>query len=166
MNCRHARRLLSAGRDAALENQARVALDAHLASCPACREMQAAFAASAQRLRTASANVRVPDAELAWQAIRREIRGGSAPGRASRQTRRTGFWISGAVAAAAAVVLAVFVAPRWTRSTGSEVTARADPVHAEYIEVADRGATPVVFVDEESGWLVVWTVPDNGTIVN
>jgi hypothetical protein len=66
-----------------------------------------------------------------------------------------------ACAAAAGVLLGL----RWMEQRHA-IAHGPDAAWAESVELADRTATPVVFVDDETGWLVVWSVagaPSNET---
>ena len=92
----------------------------------------------------------VPDEERAWQDIHREIRSAHPAG--VRAWRGLGRWALplGAAAALAAVALLV---PSWNEEAASPMVARAD-----YVEVAGD-ASSVVYVDDKSGWLVVWAEP-------
>ena len=78
MNCRSAQRLISAERDGAPATSEHTALGAHLAECAECRRFRAVTDEAAEAWRTSTEQVAVPDAELAWQAVRREIRSGNA----------------------------------------------------------------------------------------
>jgi hypothetical protein len=59
------------------------------------------------------------------------------------------------VGAAAALLVAGLL---WT---GSEPKNEPEALaSAESVDVEDESASVVVFVDEESGWLVVWSLPE------
>lgn len=154
MNCRSVQRLLSAERDGAPATSERAALDSHVAECAVCRQFQFTMMEAADAWRTTTARVQVPDAELAWQAVRREIRSdGAAETRSAPLFSR---WVLplGAVAALAAV--AVIVAPRWQQVPTAPAR---DVARADFVEVGGA-SSPMVYVDDKSGWLVVWAADE------
>jgi predicted anti-sigma-YlaC factor YlaD len=159
MNCRDAERLLSADRDGALEVHQRAALETHLAGCSACRRWQATQADAGKNWRESVYATPAPDSTIEWHAIRRRIRNGETPSeRASILTRsRNLIWASSALAAA--LLIAVILAPHWLGSTrpAGETTQMA---RAEFVEGPDGASSPLVYVDNDSGWLVIWTVDD------
>lgn len=154
MNCRAAQRLLSAERDGALPPGERVALTEHVAGCAECRQFQALLEASQGELSAAAARVVVPDEERAWQDIRRELR-------ADRPAAMRPWWSLGRWAlplgAAAALAAVAVVGPSWTDDDGPQAVARA-----EFVEVSGD-ASSVVYVDDKSGWLVVWASAEPGS---
>lgn len=161
MNCRSAQRLLSAERDGALAPTERAALDAHLEACADCRRFRAAVAGAAEAWRTSVASVPVPDIERAWQAIRRELRSGGVPaGGEARPTPWFSRWVLPIGAAAAVAVVAIVVAPRWGQAPVPEATAPREMARAEFVEVPGNASSSMVYVDDKSGWLVVWAVDD------
>ena len=152
MNCRSAQRLLSADRDGALATHERAGLDEHVAACAECRQFRVTLEAAAADLRTAAAHVTVPDEARAWQDIHREIR-------AARPAAARSWWAPvrwalplGAAAALAAVV--AFVPMDFGEGATPAAVARA-----EYVEVPSNSSS-VVYVDDKSGWLVVWAAAD------
>jgi predicted anti-sigma-YlaC factor YlaD len=156
MNCRAAQRLISAERDAVLAASERSNLEAHLAACGDCRQFRAIISEAAEAWRASTMQLRVPDAERSWQAIRREIRAGEAG--AGRPAPRSFRWMLplGAGAALAAVVL--ILAPQWRQRLKSASELRERQVaRVDFVEVPDGGSS-MVYIDDKSGWLVVWAV--------
>ncbi|HEX2852145.1 MAG TPA: zf-HC2 domain-containing protein [Opitutaceae bacterium] len=158
MNCRAVQRLLSAERDGALASHERADLDAHLAQCAGCRQARAAVAGAVESWKQSSAAIAVPDAERAWQDIRREIR--------TSQPEKSGSawglprWALPLGAAAALALAAVVSSNRNSSEPGPTRTiARAQSARADFVEVP-TDASSMVYVDGESGWLVVWAVDD------
>jgi hypothetical protein len=155
MNCRQALSLLSRDRDIPIGESARAQLAAHLAACAACRQAQTNLARALAGWKDEAATVRVPDAEREWLAVRRRIRG--APEETTvrpRPGRRFG-WAWLAMPAAAALVALVFlrpqIAPDDAAAARDGTTARA-----ETVEAPGGNASTMVFVDDQSGWLIVW----------
>jgi predicted anti-sigma-YlaC factor YlaD len=152
MNCRSAQRLLSVARDGALAARECAALATHVEECAECRQFRVTIDAAGESLRTAAARVTVPDEERAWQDVRRELR-------AARPAGRDAWW--GAVrwalplGAAAAVALVAF-RPESDQPIATRMVARAD-----FVEVPGN-ASSVVYVDDQSGWLVVWASAEPG----
>jgi len=164
MNCRDAQRRIFAERDGALDETQRAALAAHVAECAACRELQKNFATAIESWRRATQTVAAPDAEREWHHVRRRIRGGVAAGEAPARSPRARWvrWLALPVGAAAALAIALWtptetpppakrpvVASTMHAGTAQKL-ARADAVE---ISAADGS---VVFVDDKSGWVVVW----------
>lgn len=95
-----------------------------------------------------------PDVERAWRSIRRRLGEG---GEARADVRRASPWLRWGVPAgafAAMLLVVVFVLRR------DDPAGNAQLARAELVELADPALTPVVFVDEQTGWLVVWASPE------
>ncbi len=155
MNCRDTEPLFFAERDGALTNEQRATLDEHVAACLACQEARAEIARALDAFRTDAINVTVPDAAEEWQRLRMQL---SAVSRKNRTRTKLApvIWIGGSLVAAAAVAFA-FVGLRPQAKAPAEAVALTPEVaQAEYVEPGDVNASTVVYVDKDSGWLVVW----------
>jgi anti-sigma factor RsiW len=142
MNCRDIEPLLLAERDGVLTPEQHAELAAHVAGCPACRRERAIYGEAVTFLKTDAANVAVPDADSEWRTIRDRLHGESAKPVRKRPLAPV-IWFSAPLAAAAALAVAFFVS-------------RPAPA-------ADENATPTIaYVDNESGWLVVWAAENGG----
>lgn len=150
MNCREAQDRILTERDGALDQTSRVALAGHLADCAGCRRVRDDLTAAVSAWRAEVANVRVPDAEREWHAVRRKIRGGETAAAGPARSRRSLFtWIALPLGAAAAAAIALFVSP----------SPQFDPApiaHVDSVEAPGNNASTMVFVDDKSGWLIVW----------
>lgn len=151
MDCREAEKLILIEREGASGDTRRVALAAHLSDCSACRELQGSLVAAVQSWKANDTRVEIPDVEREWYAVRRQMRNAAA----GPQFPLLPSWLVPSLAAAALAVLVFFVGTPWR---GQGTTARMDVARAEYVEVADESASTLVYVDEDSGWLVVWAV--------
>lgn len=158
MNCRSAEPLLLAERDGVLTPAQHAELAQHVAACASCRQFRADLAAALEGVRTEAHAVALPDVDAEWRGVQAKINGGAVGEQtaAPRKKRRLApvVWLSAPLAAAAAVALALFVqrpVPVPTTTSEGVIAARAD-----FVEVADPKATPIVYTDKESGWLVVW----------
>lgn len=151
MNCRSAQRLVSAERDGVLTARERTDLAVHVAGCAECRRFQATLSEAGEQLRAAAARVAVPDEERAWHDIRREIHAVDTV--APRSWWALGRWALPLGAAAALAVVAL-VSPPWDSEQ-----ARAAVARAEFVEVPSDSSS-VVYVDDKSGWLVVWAAAE------
>lgn len=157
MNCRSAEPLLLAERDGVLTPAQHAELASHVAACASCRQFRADLAAALEAVSADVQTVPLPDVDVEWRAVQAKISGGPAAERSAasgNEKRRLApvVWISAPLAAAAAVALALFVQrPVPAPSPDGVIAARAD-----YVEIADPKATPIVYTDKESGWLVVW----------
>lgn len=159
MNCREAEKLLLAERDGVLSPAQHAALGEHTAACPACHALQADLTAAMTALRTDADRLPIPDADEEWRLLQVEIRA-----QQRRQSVRGGTavikWFGTPLAAAAALAFAFYVG-RATAPRPAAEFAVPEMARAEFVEVADTSATPIVFRDEESGWLVVWAAEEN-----
>lgn len=158
MNCSAARQQIFAERDGVLGDSQRAALAEHLAGCAACRQVRDGLVVAIETWRSEVRQVRVPDAAIEWQKLRRSMRSPSAQPRRSLTA-----WIAVPVAAAAAVAIGLYVvphqpsAPIGTASNSAVATANA-PVPA----LSPAPASTVVYVDDKSGWTFVWEPTGNG----
>lgn len=155
MNCRNAQSLLSAERDGPLEASERTRLDQHVSECAACRRMREELTAATATWRRVSSEVAIPDAEREWHALRHSIRNGGSASRVRTVIRLAGWGIP---VAAAALLAAVFFTGKSPVADPASSLQRVAQV--ESVEVGDGRATPVVFLDQETGWLVVWSVAE------
>ncbi len=154
MNCRQAIPLLSAARDGTLPPGQRAGLERHVAECAACRQFQSELAAAMDELQADAARITVPDAAEEWRLLRARL---DAPAQRSRRLAPVA-WFTLPLAAAAAVALGLFVGrPAAPELDGGEMA------HADFVEVTDPNATPIVYSDNESGVLVVWAA-DSSTL--
>jgi predicted anti-sigma-YlaC factor YlaD len=143
MNCSEAESLLPAGPSGGLSAVQHTALAEHLAACPACRQTQAALSDLIGTWRNEAASVSVPPAAETWTQVR-------ARRYHLRRTQRANpiFWL-GLPLSAAATVAFVFLTPE---------TVAPETARAEFVETGDAAGSTMVYVDKESGWLVVWAV--------
>jgi anti-sigma factor RsiW len=162
VNCHPAEKLLSAERDQTLGADLRAELEAHLAECPSCRKRRALLAESAAAWRVTSAEARVPDERIEWQHIRRRIGGETAD--AQPAWRIFSSWRGATVlAAAAAVMLGIFLVPRESERATPAISATATAMAAtDTVEIGGDASAAMVFVDDKSGWLVVWASATGG----
>src|SRR5436305_1764787 len=107
MHCREAETQIFAERDGALDEVRRAALAQHLGECATCRQLRENFAVTITTWRSSVENMQVPDAELEWQQLRREIRGGAGSKAAAKRPRLLLFAVPLAAAAAFAIALVV-----------------------------------------------------------
>lgn len=144
MNCRDCERLLlgEGGEPSAAEA---VAIAAHVQGCPHCHEFQSSLSAAIGQWK-AETTAQEPDAAAAWRALRPRLAA------RRRQPRRLAplLWLSAPLAAAAALALLVYP-PKPAERDGGIAAA-----HADYVEAGNPAASTVVYVDNDSGWLVVW----------
>lgn len=159
MNCREAQHQLFAEGDGAPASSQRAALDEHVGHCPDCRRIRDDLTAALTTWRSEAARTPVPDAMREWHAVRRLIRGGAEAGAAAPARPRRNFlpWLAVPVGAAAALALALYIAPSKPASSASPLVVQHAPrqvARADAVEVPG-GASTIVFVDDKSGWLIV-----------
>jgi len=151
MNCRDIEPLLLAERDGALTFEQRAALEQHVAACPACRQLRARLDDALDTFRSDAATVPVPDIDSEWRTLRAQLQGERAKP-AKKRPLAPVIWFGTSLAAAAALVFAfVSLQPKPAGSVGNATIAQADSIDA-----GDVSASTMVYVDRDSGWLVVW----------
>jgi len=174
MNRQDAESLIFAARDAALSAADAARLERYLAEHPEDRQLAVDFETVAQAWRQTDAHVNVPPTTTEWHAIRRRIRSGvtvsAAPSSGLPSWNRL-LRFATPLAAATALVIALLPepeppAPADVAPLASPSVAQADwshfeehfvlAAHAEYVETDDVESSPFVYLDEESGWLIVW----------
>ena len=160
MNCRDIEPLLLAERDGVLTSEQHATLAGHVAACPACRQFRAALTEATLFLKSDAANVAMPDADRAWRELRAQLPGEKARPAKKRRLAPV-IWFGSTLAAAAALTFAFLSRqpqPMPTVILDNDVVAEA-----EFVEAGDLNAATLVYVDKESGWLVVWaTDADTG----
>ena len=152
MTCREAQdRLFSADSGAPPAHGSQQA--AHQVGCPRCRSLEAELESALGSWRRTTAATPTPDAEHAWQVLRRRLRENQGHGDASAR-RGTLAWLTLPIGAVAAAVALFMAAPADTTRGGSaqDVTVAS----AEAVDAPGEQASTMVFVDEKSGWLIVW----------
>lgn len=156
MNCREAQNHLFADREGAPDPSQRATLEGHVAQCAACQRVRDSLAAALTTWRTENASTPVPDVEREWHAVRRRMRGGVEAGEVVnlRRSRRPLFsWLVAPLGAAAALAVALYV---WRAPTSSPLASPFSQVaQADSVDVPGNAST-TVFVDDKSGWLIVW----------
>jgi len=154
MNCRDIEPLLLAERDGVLTSEQHATLAGHVAVCSDCRQFRAALTEATLFLKTDTANVPVPDVDQAWRELRPQLAGEKARP-AKKRPLAPVIWFGSTLAAAAALTFAFLSRqpqPMPTVIPDNDVVAEA-----EFVEAGDLNAATLIYVDKESGWLVVWT---------
>jgi anti-sigma factor RsiW len=172
MNCRDSESLILAERDGALSPNQLAALSDHVAACPACRALRQNIATALASYQTAVREVPVPDADEAWRELQGRLREPAATRR--RRPLAPVVWFAAPLAAAAAFAFTFLVTrpapepalPSEAALTTARIGPPPPPLHdpsfiagADFVEAGDPDASTIVFVDAESGWLVVWATP-------
>lgn len=153
MNCRNIEPLLLAERDGVLTKEQHVALAGHVATCASCRQMRAELTAAIEDFRSDAASVAVPNADEEWRTLRAQLHTTESKPTKKRPLAPV-IWFGASLAAAAAVAFAFIVGnPMPQPTTLAQVTESA---RADFVEAADANASTMVYVDKDSGWLVVW----------
>lgn len=88
-----------------------------------------------------------PDVEAAWKALSKKLNGSPA--------KRT---IPFPVPLTAAAAIALLGLVLWSSFPGREPTPSPQPVVMVETDLED--STPIVYLDEESGWTIVWVEPN------
>ena len=98
----------------------------------------------------------MPDAELEWQKLRREIRGGAGSTATAKRTPFT--WFALPIATAAALAVTLFVHQSASDTDGAQATGQM--VAKANGKAAGEKTSTVVFVDDKSGWTFVVATDD------
>ncbi|MGJ8652964.1 MAG: anti-sigma factor family protein [Opitutaceae bacterium] len=120
------------------------AVEKWLEACPEARAQLAEMQALSETL--TPVEVPVPDVEAEWGKVRQSI---EAPSNVLSFSRKLG-----AIAA-----VCVFGVVAWFTFNTDQTQGPADHSLAENVEMVEteiEGASPIVYIDEESGWTVVW----------
>jgi anti-sigma factor RsiW len=166
MNCRDNESLILAERDGAVSPAQLAGLSDHVATCPACAKLRANLAAAFSAYQAGIDAVPAPPADEAWREFQDRIR---QPARREKRPLAPLVWFGAPLAAAAALAFALIAnrpaspapAPAVAANLASASAPRApfdDSViaGADYVEAGDPNASTLIYVDKESGWLVVW----------
>jgi anti-sigma factor RsiW len=171
MNCRDNESLILAERDGALTQAQVAALSDHVAECPACRKLRAELAAALDLYKTSFQTVAVPDADEAWRNLQHRLHELPAEP-AKKRPLPPVIWFGATLAAAAALTFSFFLSrpPAPAPSEEVAVTPPPPPLYdpsiiagADFVEAGDPNASTLVYVDKESGWLVVWATGGDAT---
>lgn len=158
MNCKQAQEWISREMDGELHTVDQIVLEKHLMQCPACKKVKEHWMSASQLLKQ-TADVKIPDATDVWAEIRSQIE------KEKLTSRNTLFpfpallkWTS-----AAAAIIAVTLGIRFMTPEPAEIFAFQNEV--EFVETDLSDSSPVVYIDEESGWAIVWILQslDEGT---
>jgi hypothetical protein len=155
MNCHEAQQQIFAERDGVQDQKLHAGLVAHVAHCADCHRIQNDLTSALALWRAQVEAVAVPDAEREWHAVRRRIRGGEAAAMPAGSRRNLFAWLAVPLTAAAAVAVALFVPQQSPGSRGAAVP-HTDVARANSVTVPGKNASTTVYVDEKSGWLIVW----------
>ena len=160
MNCRDTESLILAERDGKLTTDQLAALSDHVAACPACRKLRTDLATALGAYQDGLTSVPVPDADEAWNDLQARLRKPD-----EKRPLAPVIWFAAPLAAAAALAFAFFTTRPAAPVPAVEVAIAPPPppLHdpsfiagADYVEAGDPDASVMVYVDKESGWLVVW----------
>jgi len=152
MNCRAIELLLLSERDGTLTEAQQATLERHVTACPSCLRLRSDLAAALAAFQTDVAHVVVPDVEAEWHTLRAQLLRQAARPEEKRPRARL-IWLTLPLAAAAALAIAYFgLLPK----PPEPVVPANEIAQAEFVEAGDPNASTMVYVDKDSGWLVVW----------
>ncbi|MBI5691720.1 MAG: zf-HC2 domain-containing protein [Verrucomicrobia bacterium] len=161
MTCREAKSLLCADPESPLATGRRELLAAHLSDCPSCRQARDQLAAALANWKDSTDRAAVPDPALEWQKLRRRMHDQPAT-TAARATRFPALgWLAMPLVAAAAIAV-VLLFPRDSAEDRPSGAPTAAVARADSVEAPGGNASTMVFVDDKSGWLIVWASDDTG----
>jgi len=152
MNCSQAEKALSRHLDGELLAGEVASLEKHLSSCSACRETAAEWGGYGSALRADAPN-EIPDPTKAWHDIRRSLRNRESP---IPTTNARPWWARPLPWAGAVVTVALFTVGYFLQLSPSPGFPYGSAV--EFVDTDLPGASTVVYVDEETGWNIVWVL--------
>lgn len=157
--------LISRGLDDDLGEGERTALERLLAEKPEAARLAKNWEQTGDHLRQAMAPATIPDAAVAWQDIRREIRRQTADDREAGSEEAAGWqgrlrW-AGAIASICILALGGWLGYRYAID-GEALFARGAPPlppapeRVEWVVAEVPGATTMIFTDAETEMTVIW----------
>ena len=163
MNCRDIESLILTERDGTLTEAQLASLSVHVASCPTCAEFRSDLSATISDYKAVAARIKIPDVDEAWLDLRVRLQEEKSNSPRKRPAAPV-LWLAVPLAVAAAIALAFFVnrPARPTPTPSAEVAFTPPPYDpstiagADFVEAGDPNASTLVYVDKDSGWLVVW----------
>ena len=155
MNCRDLESLLLTEKDGVLTTAQHATLEQHVATCPTCGALRESLAEVTTAFRAEVASVAVPDSDAEWQIVQARLAEVAAQP-AKKRPLAPVIWFGAPLAAAAAVAFTFFIQSRtpWSQDPKSETP--AEVASADFVESGNADASTMVYVDKDSGWLVVW----------
>ena len=154
MNCRDIEPLLLAERDGVLTSEQHAALGRHVATCAACQQLRLRLTEALTAFQADAAKIALPDVDEEWRTLRDRLHGAGAKS-AKKRPLAPVIWFGSTLAAAAAIALAFF--SQQPKPATPQLFSPDDQIaEAEFVEAGDINASTLVYVDKESGWLVVW----------
>jgi len=152
MNCHDIEALLLRESDHALSAAETALLDRHLSTCVACRERRTHLVIALDSYRTDAAVVPLPDVEAEWRTLQAKLTS-AAPNPSRKRRLAPVIWFAAPLAAAAAIA---FVLLRLNPPTKENPVPATEVAAADYVDAGETNAATMVYVDKDSGWLVVW----------
>ena len=154
MNCNEAERLLSQHMDGELDAEQAAGLQSHLEACPHCAETRDAWAGYRGLMHSIAPSV-ASDTGALWADI-----AGKLGDQVSAPVKTVVPWPFSAKALTALAAVIVISASIYMgrRAISPDEAALAQASAVEYFETDLPGASPMLYIDADVGWTVVWVV--------
>lgn len=149
--CRTIESLLLSEPDGGLTVNELAELEAHCAACASCGRQRRLLSAASAAMRKASLEAAVPSASAEWTTLQDRIHA-RRPANSPRISSPWFRWGVPALSLGAAAALALVL---HFRTPASSMNSRGPLAHADFVQ-ADGATSTLVYVDPESGWLIVW----------
>lgn len=159
--CRQIEALLLSEPDGTLDATGLAQLEAHAAECPDCRRQRALLSAATVVLKQTHAAVSVPSAREEWLTLRDRLRAGRGDRVAAGKPAMTPWLYWGIRTAALGAAAAIAFIAYLRQSLPAPFPSGGAIARAEFVQ-ADNAASTLVYVDQDSGWLIVWADSPNG----
>ena len=154
MNCRIIQDNLTHAADGVLSASQQATVAAHVKSCAACRQFTEKLDAIPKLLQNEVDSVSLPDADEMWDKISAKLNTtNEQPTKSKSRKVAPIIWLTAPLAAAAALFFAFL--PQ-QKNEAAPIIAASDMVLVDYVEIEDPDSTAMLYVDKQSGWLVVW----------
>ncbi len=157
--CRKIEPLLLSEPDGVLNPAELAELESHVAGCEACRRQRDLLSAVSSSLKKSSEALPVPSPHEEWMTLRDRIRGERGAHKGNNRWSRP--WLRWGVPALSFGTAAAVACILYLRAPSPAPFLRVTIARAEYVQ-SENAESTLVYVDQESGWLIVWAdAPDS-----
>lgn len=158
--CNEIERLLLSEPDGALTATELAELEAHVSGCEACRRQRNQLSTVSSSLKKSQAEVPIPSSREEWMTLRNRIHEERGAERKTNRWSRP--WLRWGIPALSLGTAAAVACILYLRAPSPAPFSRVTIARAEYVQ-SENAASTLVYVDQESGWLIVWASPPDAS---